>query len=123
MSCFLILVLWILSFEVFLEESLDCLGCSEVSEKISDEDDELSEKSGSEGIFQVPVKRDVSSWKFGVSLFCDKSSFGSTPGLSVILDLTDDVPSSRLVSSISVKSETIWLCLDDFVVKSIYHHL
>ena len=100
LPCFLSLILWALSFEVFLEEPVDCLDDSEVSEKISgddDEDDELSEKSGSEGIFIVSVKRDVSSWKIRESLFCDRSSFLTTSGLSVtLLDLTDDVPDGRV---------------------------
>ena len=65
LPCFLTVGLSTLFFEVFLEESADCLDDSEVSEKISDDDDDedgkLSGKSGSDGIFIVSVKRDVSS--------------------------------------------------------------
>ena len=54
-----------LSFEVISEEeSVDCLDDSDVSENISgdDEDDDgSSEKSGSDEIFIVSVKRDISS--------------------------------------------------------------
>ena len=55
----------IFSLEVLSEEeSVDCLDDSDVSENISgdDEDDDgSSEKSGSDKIFIVSVKRDISS--------------------------------------------------------------
>ena len=58
--CFLSVDLLPLFFEVLSEEeSVDCLDDSEASENISDDDDELSEKSGSDGIFIVSVKSDI----------------------------------------------------------------